>query len=103
MTMFVAHLTFDVKPGERDRFIAATTAVMAASGSDEGALVYRFMADMQDENRFYITEIWSGQEHLDAHLAQPHAKTCLAILGEISTVSDAKLYHGELEEMALPH
>lgn len=103
MTMIVAHLTFDVKPGERDRFIAATTDVMAASATDAGNVVYRFMADMQDQNRFYITEMWTSQAELDAHLAQPHAQTCMGILGGISTVSDVKLYSGDLQAMALPH
>lgn len=101
--MIVAHLTFDVKPGERERFIAATTAVMAASATDAGNVVYKFMADMQNENLFYITEMWTTQDALDAHLAQPHAQTCMGILGGISTVTDVKLYSGDLEAMALPH
>lgn len=101
--MIIAHIIFDVKPGERDLFVASVIEVMKHSKADEGCVIYEYMADLQDDHRFYITEMWTDQATLDAHLAQPHSQKCMGILGSISTISDVKLYRDDLQPMALPH
>lgn len=101
--MIVAHVMFDVTSGKRDLFIATALVVMKNSKSEEGCILYNFTSDLETENRFYLAEIWTGQATLDAHLAQPHARSSMEILSEISTISVVNLYQGELVAMPLPN
>ena len=100
--MILAHICFEVLPENRELFIRTANDVTRKSETEEGCLVYRYMADLEDENRFYITELWSTKETLDAHLAQPHTKSTMETLGPISKPAAMQIFGGEMKALELP-
>ena len=96
----VAFLLFDVRPDARETFVAAATEVMRATWREAGCIVYRFGADLSDPHRFQITEVWESQDALDAHHGTDHAGAARAVIAEIATVAEMKLWSADLAAIA---
>ena len=69
--MIIVGGTFEVEPGERERFLAGRHDLMRKSRAEAGCLEYTFSADPLDPGRVVLFERWSDQEALDAHLSAP--------------------------------
>lgn len=63
----------DVDPAVRDRLVAATAELQAATARDEpGCLAYTMSADPARAGRISIVELWESAESLDAHFQHPN-------------------------------
>lgn len=80
MTIIVTG-TIDLDPAKRDGFIAAAKECMAASRAEGGNEGYAFSADLEDQGRFYVTELWASQETMDIHMASPHLAAFMGAMG----------------------
>ena len=80
MTIIVTG-TIDLDPAKRDDFITAANDCMAATRAEEGNESYAFSADLGDQGRFFVTELWASQEAMDTHMASPHLAAFMGAMG----------------------
>ena len=73
--------TIELDPANRDAFIDAANAVMAATHQEEGCEGYAFSADFSNPGRFYVAEQWASQATMDAHGASAHLATFMGAMG----------------------
>jgi quinol monooxygenase YgiN len=61
--------SFEIKPDERDEFLAGRHDAMRESRSEPGCLEYTMSADPIDPGRVVLFERWADQASLDVHMA----------------------------------
>jgi quinol monooxygenase YgiN len=61
--------SFEIKPEEREEFLAGRHDSMRESRNEPGCLEYTMSADPIDPGRVVLFERWADQAGLDAHLA----------------------------------
>ena len=61
-----------VKPERREDAVRLALDVAEATRAEAGCLSYRFYADLEDPNRFFIFEEWRDEDALAAHFGTPH-------------------------------
>ncbi len=62
-----------VKPGERERFLAAIEADALGSERDEpGCYRFNVLRDSKDDNVYYFYEVYQDEAALEAHRKAPH-------------------------------
>ncbi len=81
--MIVLSVIAPVKPESRDAFIAAARAITAETRKEAGSISYAFSSDIDDANRFYVTEQWKDQDALDSHFGTPHMVAFKNAIGEL--------------------
>lgn len=64
--------TFRLGSGEVAAALPAMAAMIAASRAENGCLHYSYAQDVLDPRLIRVTEIWTDQAALDAHMASPH-------------------------------
>jgi quinol monooxygenase YgiN len=67
--MVIVAGSFEIKPEDRDEFLAGRADSMRASRGEAGNLEYTMSADPVDPGRVVLFERWEDQASLDAHLA----------------------------------
>ncbi|MSO87495.1 MAG: antibiotic biosynthesis monooxygenase [Acidimicrobiia bacterium] len=80
MTILVTG-TIDFDPAKRDDAIAAINDCMVASRKDDGCEAYVFSGDFGDPGRVHVSEQWTSQEQMDAHMATPHMAAFMGQMG----------------------
>jgi (4S)-4-hydroxy-5-phosphonooxypentane-2,3-dione isomerase len=71
--MFSLMVQLEVRPEDRDEFLAAITANAAASVRDEpGCHRFDVIAVEGDENRFVLYELYDDAAAFEAHKRAPH-------------------------------
>src|SRR4051812_10142153 len=71
--MFSLVVQMEVRPGRREEFLAAIGANAEASVRDEpGCLRFDVSAVAEDENRFFLYELYTDAAAFDTHKASPH-------------------------------
>jgi autoinducer 2-degrading protein len=71
--MFTLVVDLNVKPGMRDRFLAAIEANATASLRDEpGCVRFDVVQDNDDPDHFFLYEVYEDEAAFRAHRAAPH-------------------------------
>ena len=72
--MIALFVSLNVKPDQRDRFLSVAEDDSTCSVRDEhgGCLRFDVYQDHQDQNRFFVHEVYRDQAALDAHRTMPH-------------------------------
>ena len=65
-------VTYTMKPGHREAFLADTAAIRPQVLAEDGCLQYDYYASAEDENKALLVEQWSSREAQQIHLTQPH-------------------------------
>jgi quinol monooxygenase YgiN len=66
--------TFDCDPDKRDILIEAAKAIMAITTKEAGCELYAITTDLADPGRLHISERWTDDESLAAHMKGAHLK-----------------------------
>jgi quinol monooxygenase YgiN len=93
--MIVVAGSMRVDPAHRERFLAATAAVTAATRSEPGNVHYRYSRDEDDPSLVLIFEEWESEAALDAHFATPHMQEFLAAIPTLG-ISDGDVHRYEV-------
>ncbi len=65
-----------VRPDQRERFLAAVETDALGSERDEpGCLRFNVLQDPNDENTYYFYEVYENDTAVEAHRAMPHYAT----------------------------
>jgi quinol monooxygenase YgiN len=67
--------------GEIERLRPDFAANIAATRAEAGCAAYAYSVDVLDPNLLHVTEEWSSEEAIDAHMAAPHMAALFAALG----------------------
>jgi quinol monooxygenase YgiN len=78
--MIVVAGSMRVDPAQRERFLAATRPVVAATRAEPGNVHYRYSRDDDDPSLVLIFEEWESDDALAAHFATPHMQEFLAVI-----------------------
>jgi quinol monooxygenase YgiN len=70
--MIVIAGTVSVRPERRDDAVRLALRMAAATRAEPGCVEYRFFADLEDPNRFFLFEHWESDEALARHFQTPH-------------------------------
>jgi len=71
----------------RDAAAVAAREMALATRQEDGCVTYRFYADLEDDTRFHVFEIWQSAEHLARHFETPHMKEFRSTLGALDIKS----------------
>ena len=61
-----------IKPEVREDAIKVAVTMANASQAEAGCIAYRFYADLEAPNTFFIFEHWESEAALKAHFETPH-------------------------------
>jgi len=67
--MVIVAGSFEIKPDERETFLAGRLESIRASRGEPGCLEYTMSADPIDPGRVVLFERWADQASLDTHIA----------------------------------
>ncbi len=70
--MLVLFVTFRLKPGCREQFVAASLENSRGSIDGPGCFMTGVLEDPEDENRAYVFEVFSDEKALDHHHKQAY-------------------------------
>lgn len=77
-------IQFDVRPGQRERFLVLLTGVLDTMRNEPMFVDATFHADHQDAHRFLLHETWRDhQDVLNVQLARPYREAWHAALPEL--------------------
>ena len=93
MIYVVAHLK--VKPGTREKTIAAAKPCIAETRKEKGCLSYELFASATDPEGLVFVETWSERSDLDAHGRAPHMKVWRAAGAEFIVSRKIEVIHPE--------
>ena len=96
MIYVVAHLK--VKPGTREKCIAAAKPCIDETRKEKGCLHYELFASATDSEGLVFVERWNERTDLDAHAKAPHMKVWRAAAGEFIVSRTIEVIHPERVE-----
>ena len=74
--------TMHLKPGTRDKVLAAAKPCIEATRKEQGCVFYDLNVSQTDPNLLTFVERWETREHLAAHARTDHLKAWRAASGE---------------------
>jgi quinol monooxygenase YgiN len=82
--------------GEIDRLRSDFETNIAATRGEPGCDHYAYAVDVSDPNLLHISERWSDEAAIEAHMAAPHMATFMAILGKAKVEAlSVKMYRAD--------
>src|SRR5215510_579563 len=63
-----------IKPDQRAEATRVALTMARASQAEAGCVTYRFSADLDDPNTFYIFEEWESEDALARHFESAHMR-----------------------------
>ena len=81
--MFSLIVIFKVHPGKKSDFQSAISPVIQATRSEEGNIEYRLSVDENDENTFFLYEIYKDRSAYEFHTQQSYLTSLRESLREI--------------------
>ncbi|WP_425053290.1 putative quinol monooxygenase [Psychromarinibacter sp. S121] len=76
--MYKFIITIDLKPGTRDKVLAAAPEAQAATRAEPGCIAYDFYTCTDDPDRLVFVESWVDRAAHDFHMEQEHTKRFIA-------------------------
>jgi quinol monooxygenase YgiN len=76
--------TIQVAAQDRTRFVQRAKLDIANSRAEAGCLSYVIALDLDRDDTFHLSEVWSDKAALDGHLASPGFR---AMLADVSTMA----------------
>ena len=74
--------TMTIKPGTRDKVLAAAQPCIQATRKETGCIFYDLNTSATDPNLLTFVERWESRDHLAAHAKTEHIKAWRAASGE---------------------
>jgi quinol monooxygenase YgiN len=74
--------TMILKPGTRDKVLAAAKPCIEATRKEAGCIFYDLNVSQTDPNLLTFVERWESKDHLAAHAKTDHIKAWRAASGE---------------------
>ena len=96
MIFVIAHLK--VKPGTRDKCMAAAKPCIVETLKEKGCQSYELFASATDPEGLVFVERWNERGDLDGHMRAPHMKAWRAAGAEFIVSRKIEIIHPERVE-----
>jgi quinol monooxygenase YgiN len=91
--VILATAHFHVQDGHADEFVAAATAAIAATTSEEpGCLAYSCYGDVLDDLHFVFVEEWEDMGAIGAHVQTAHYQAFDEVAGRVVGEQEVTLH-----------
>lgn len=72
--MLGVNVTYTMKPGKRDSFLAeiAASGAQKAVRTEPGCMQYDYFLSAEDPDKLFLLEKWADREAQAVHMNQPH-------------------------------
>lgn len=101
--MILIELVFAAAADSREDVVELARRTTAATLEENGCIIYRFATDVDEPDRFVLTELWEGEEDLKVHFAGDAFKRFWAELPSGGTFISSKAWQGELAPYTPPN
>ena len=81
--MIIVTGEFHLPEGKLADALPHMTAMLKASRAEPGCLHYVYGVDVEDGTTIHVTEYWTSEEDLEAHLKTEHLRTWRARCAEL--------------------
>jgi len=78
--MIIISGSVTIAKGQRDNAIRVARTMVAATVKEPGCLHYRFYADLDDPDTFFLYEEWESEQALAGHFQSEHMRAFQAEL-----------------------
>jgi len=90
--MLIQLVNIKVQYGTRDIFLEAFTLNCIGTRQEPGNIRFDLLHDPEDENNFYVYEIFGSEAALDEHRKTPHYQACVEMIDPITMGGRSKTY-----------
>ena len=94
--MILINVKLNAKTGQLSEFKKLLIETMVASQAEDGCLEYQFTQDLQQENKFYLLELWQDSAALESHLKGAGFSQFISRLPDLGEVTSSIAQQGEL-------
>lgn len=90
--MLIQLVNIKVQAGKRDIFLEAFTINCEGTLKEAGNLRFDLLHDPEDQNNFFVYEIFESEAALDEHRKTDHYQTCVKMIDPITLGGRTKTY-----------
>lgn len=92
--MILLHVTYTMKPGQKENYLAAIAeaGIDKASREEVGNICYDYFYAAQKEDTILLIEQWDNEDVLELHKTMPHFKQLAAIKDQYVEQTMVKKY-----------
>lgn len=95
--MLIQLVSIEVKPGTRATFLDAFRINCEGTRQEPGNLRFDLLADPENENRFFVYEVFQDAAALEAHRLTDHYRRCVEMIDPISLGTRGKQYFDPID------
>jgi len=95
--MILFDVTVTAAEGKREALRQLFAETMAGSNAEPGCLIYRFTADLDDPDRYYLIELWEDEAAFQGHVRGAAFRRFIAEIPALGTVVSSAARAGPLE------
>lgn len=84
MAAYLVLITYQAKPGCREKFVDAVTngGILTAIRKEDGCRRYQYFYSAEQQDAILLIEEWKSKAHQDLHMTQPHMAELMRLKGE---------------------
>jgi quinol monooxygenase YgiN len=99
-TMVIVNVSYKIKPGERDAFIAACNEInlLENTNKEAGNITYDYYLPLNDEDALFCAELWETPEAFKAHITTEHVVKFQDVKKKYVVESVLQRFEGEQKE-----
>ncbi|TKW65925.1 MAG: autoinducer-2 (AI-2) modifying protein LsrG [Paracoccus denitrificans] len=90
--MLIQLVNIKVQEGTRDIFLKAFTINCEGTRAEPGNIRFDLLHDPDDENNFFVYEIFEDEAALETHRTTPHYRSCVEMIDPITLGGRSKTY-----------
>lgn len=90
--MLIQLVNIKVREGTRETFLEAFTINCDGTRKEPGNIRFDLLHDPEDENNFFVYEIFDSEAALDEHRKTHHYQTCVQMIEPITEGGRNKTY-----------
>lgn len=90
--MLIQLVNIKVQPGTRETFLEAFKINCDGTREEPGNLRFDLLVDPDDENNFFVYEIFKGNDALEDHRTTAHYQKCVSMIEPITIGGRSKTY-----------
>jgi quinol monooxygenase YgiN len=98
--MIIVNVTYKIKPGERDAFLAACNEIklLENTNKENGNIKYAYYFPIDDEDAVFCAELWDNADAFKAHRSTDHVVKFQDVKKKYVTDAVLNLFEGEQKE-----
>ncbi len=95
MNAYLVLITYQAKPGCKEKFVAAVTetGILEKIRQEDGCIQYGYFYPADRENVILLIEEWKSEDHQKVHMTQLHMADLMKLKAEYILDTKAEFLH----------